>query len=39
MFHLGDIEINVFGEVMIFIEDISEKVEDVVEMIISTTNK
>ena len=38
MLHLGDIESNVFSEVMVFIEDISEKVEEVVDMIISTTN-
>ena len=39
MLHFGDIETNVFNEVMVFIEDIGEKVEGVVEMIISTTNK
>lgn len=36
MFHLGDIETNVFNEVMLFIEDIGDKVVD---LIIATTNK
>ena len=39
MLHLGDINTNIFSEVMIFIEDIGDKVEEVVDMIISTTNK
>lgn len=38
MLHLGDIEANIFSEVMIFIEDIGEKVEEVVDMIITSTN-
>ena len=39
MLHLGDIDVNVFNEVMVFIEDIGEKVEEVVDMFITSTNK
>lgn len=38
MFHLGDIDTNVFNEVMIFIEDIGEKIESTLDSIIATTN-